>query len=150
MALKPTTTAQDAYVEMFERHHSQAHNELIDKLNEVALKLYSISMDKHYLRDAILVEVSKALMETKKYFRALESNTPRNYETEGKLVMLWSLAAAPLSMLDKELGILCELEDENWLHPDGWTNEEIIEFGVKLDLISRTFMRLSFPVSVWH
>ncbi|MCG7549185.1 hypothetical protein [Pseudoalteromonas sp. Of7M-16] len=150
MALKATTTAQDAYIELFERHHSQSHNELIEKLNEVAVKLYAIPMDNHYIRDAILVEVSKALMETKKYFRTLESNNPRNHETEGKLVMLWGLAAAPLGYIDQDLAILCALEEENWLHPDGWTCEEIIDFGVKLDLISRTFMRLSFPVSVWH
>ncbi|KZN30028.1 hypothetical protein N480_03530 [Pseudoalteromonas luteoviolacea S2607] len=151
MALKPlTVVAKDAHIELFEKEYVGSHNALISKLNDVAYKLHSIPMENHYIRDTIIIEVSKALMETKKYFRSLEANSPRSEEAEGRLVMLWGLVAAPIGFIDKDLAILCALEQENWLHPDGWSPEEIKEFVVKLDSVSRKFMRLSFPVSVWH
>ncbi|KZN33945.1 hypothetical protein N474_18550 [Pseudoalteromonas luteoviolacea CPMOR-2] len=155
MAIKASTTAQDAYIELFdvslpEMDHNLAHELLVSKLNGVALNLWSVPTEKHCIRDTLVFEVSKALMETKKYFRSLESNAPRDHEAEGKLVMLWGLAAIPIKYMDSDLAILLTERAESWLHPEGWTNEEIIEFGNKLQIVSRTFMRLSFPVSVWH
>jgi len=155
MAFKTSTTAQDAYIELFdistpEIDHTLAHELLVSKLNEVALSLWSVPTEKHCVRDTLVFEVSKALMETKKYFRSLESNAPRDNEVEGRLVMLWGLAAIPIKLIDTELAILLTERTEVWLHPEGWTQDELVEFGNKLQIVSRTFMRLSFPVSVWH
>ena len=118
---------------------------LVTKLISLMGPIATLSKEKRELKDNALRAISTALQETKIYYRSLERDGDRNHDTEAQLVKYWGAAAIPLRHIDEELAMVCEQKSEFWVRPDNWSNEEIAEFGIKLQDVYLAYRQLSMP-----
>jgi hypothetical protein len=118
---------------------------LVTKLISLMGPIATLSKEKRELKDNALRAISTALQETKIYYRSLERDGDRNHDTEAQLVKYWGAAAIPLRHIDEELAMVCEQKSEFWIRPDNWSNEEIAEFGIKLQDVYLAYRQLSMP-----
>lgn len=118
---------------------------LVTKLISLMGPIATLSKEKRELKDNALRAISTALQETKVYYRALDSGAERNQDTEAQLVKYWGAAAIPLRHIDEELAMICEHKSEYWLNPNNWSDEEIKEFGIKLQDVTVAYRQLAMP-----
>ncbi|WNC71442.1 hypothetical protein RGQ13_15115 [Thalassotalea psychrophila] len=118
---------------------------LVTKLIALMGPIATLSKEKRELKDSALRAISTALQETKIYYRSLDSGSERNQETEAQLVKYWGAAAIPIRHIDEELAMACEHKSEYWLNPDNWSNEEVKEFGIKLQDVTVAYRQLAMP-----
>lgn len=118
---------------------------VIDKLIGVLGPIATLSKEKRELKDDALRAVSTALTETCIYYRSLGKDAQRNEEKEAQLARYWSAAAIPLRHIDEELAGICENKAEYWLNPEGWSNEEILQYGIKLEDVKQAYRQMAMP-----
>ncbi|MCX2524073.1 hypothetical protein [Larsenimonas rhizosphaerae] len=107
--------------------------------------LQAMSRDHRELRDNALRSISHALNETCIYYRKLDSDRKRNFETENQLSRYWAAAAIPIRHIDYELSQICEHKSEYWINPEGWSPEELKQFNIDLDGVRKQYRQLLQP-----
>lgn len=118
---------------------------VIDRLIKLLGPIATLSKEKRELKDDALKAVSTALTETCIYYRGLGRGSERNEEKEEQLARYWAAAAIPLRHIDEELSGICENKAEYWLNPEEWSNDEILEYGIKLEDVKKAYRHMAMP-----
>ncbi|MFM2479713.1 hypothetical protein [Celerinatantimonas sp. MCCC 1A17872] len=118
---------------------------VIEKLIGLLGPIATLEKNKRELKDDALRAISTALNETAIYYRDLARSKERNFEVEAQLVRYWSAAAIPLRHIDQELASICENKAEYWLNPEEWSNEQVIQFGIKLEDVKKAYRQMAIP-----
>lgn len=118
---------------------------VVGKLIALLGPIATMEKEKRDLKNAALSATSKALRETKLYYRDQSQGSVRDQKRENDLCRLWADAAVPLSHIDQELALLCERKSEYWIRPDSYTDAELQQLGIKLDSVSLAYSRMLSP-----
>jgi hypothetical protein len=118
---------------------------IIEQFTALIEPIQNLSKEKRELKDNALRSISHALNETYLYYSGLTKGKPRNEEIEKQLSNYWAAAAIPLRHLNENLAMTCEYKADYWVNPDNWTDEQIEEHEIALDLVRGKYRNLLAP-----
>lgn len=118
---------------------------IVKQLTALIGPIQNLSKDKREIKDNALRSVSHALNETYLYYNGLSKGKPRNEDTEKQLSNYWAAAAIPLRHIDENLAMTCEFKAEYWVNPENWDEEQIIEHGIALDRLRKSYRKMLAP-----
>lgn len=120
-------------------------NEILTGLTKILGPIATLSKDRRELKDSALRAISNALDETYLYYRDMEKGSERNPDRESLLVKYWSAAAIPIRHFDQDLSTICDRKSEYWTNPEHYTNENIVNMGIRLDDVRQAYRQLLKP-----
>jgi len=118
---------------------------IVSQLTALIEPIQNFSKDKRDLKDNALRAISHALNETYLYYRGIESGKPVNLDSQKQLSIYWSAAAIPLRHINEDLALICEFKSEYWVNPENWSDEEIHEHGIALNVLRNKYRALVAP-----
>lgn len=120
-------------------------NEILSGLTKILGPIATLSKNRRELKDSALRAISNALDETYLYYRDMEKGSERNPDREALLVKYWSAAAIPIRHFDQELSNICDIKSEYWTNPEHYTNDNIVDMGIRLDDVRQAYRQLLKP-----
>lgn len=118
---------------------------VIEKLIGLLGPIATLERDRRDLKDNALRAISTALTETSIYYRDLGRGAERDLDKEAQLARYWSAAAIPLRHIDQELAGICENKAEYWINPEQWSNDQIKQYGIRLQDVKRAYRQMAMP-----
>ena len=92
--------------------------------------------------DDAVRSVLTAVNKTKSYLASRDRGEPINREIEAELVTLWTSASVHIRRTDPKLARRLQQKGEYWTNPETWTDEEIINNGIRIEEIAAEGRRL--------
>jgi len=124
--------------------------EILDGLVKLLGPIATLSKDQRELKDLALRTISNALHETASYYAELGRGNERSSEREALLSKYWSAAAIPLRHFDENLAISCDEKSVYWINPDGYSEQNIQQLGIKLVDIRTAYRKMLSPNSTLY
>ena len=90
-------------------------------------------------KQAALRAISVALDETYFYYERRRAGEPRDRNSEQRLARYWSAAAISVRAIDRNLALVLDRKSEYWVRPDGWTDQEVVRAGIRLEKVRQRY-----------
>jgi hypothetical protein len=107
--------------------------------------LATFQSERHYKddkKDAALLAINKALIETKRYAEKSEGTNSIDRDQEYQLAQLWAEAATKVRYASGELAERLQNKSLYWSEDFKWSREEVLSKQIDLDSIQRQVMDL--------
>lgn len=107
--------------------------------------LGTFQQERHYnedKKDAALLAINKALLETKRYAEKTEGTNSIDRDREYELAQLWAQAATTVRYASVELAERLQNKSLYWSEDFKWSREEVLSKRIDLDSIQRQVMAL--------
>ena len=112
-----------------------------DALNGVALWI-TRKERKQERDDAAVRSVLTAVNTTKSYLARRDRGEPADRGAEAELVALWTTASVDIRRTDPPLAQRLQQKAEYWANPENWSDEDIVQNGIRIDEIAEAGRRL--------
>ena len=108
----------------------------------LASTLKALEVDRRIQKEAIEQAVSRAFINTEKYYEFRGLNARQDRERKYELSQDWERAAILIQPIDENLASRMALKSRFWLDGGTWSDEQIKEAGIQLHRVRAEGMSL--------